>query len=123
MWGCDILVDWADPQQEVDPDTMSKVRILYVRNIPALVSEDELWALFEAYGPLERVKKIKDFAFIHFATREDASRAKDAVSGMKLRGVPIELQWSKPPTDKETRQQILRAREKRILLQHALRPV
>jgi len=25
VWGCDIIVDWADPQEEPDPDTMSKV--------------------------------------------------------------------------------------------------
>jgi len=25
IWGCDIIVDWADPQQEPDEETMSKV--------------------------------------------------------------------------------------------------
>ena len=25
VWGCDIIVDWADPQEEPDEDTMSKV--------------------------------------------------------------------------------------------------
>ena len=25
VWGCDIIVDWADPQEEPDIDTMSKV--------------------------------------------------------------------------------------------------
>ena len=25
VWGCDIIVDWADPQEEPDRDTMSKV--------------------------------------------------------------------------------------------------
>lgn len=26
VWGCDIIVDWADPQEEPDSETMSKVR-------------------------------------------------------------------------------------------------
>lgn len=26
VWQCDIIVDWADPQEEPDRDTMSKVR-------------------------------------------------------------------------------------------------
>ena len=26
VWGCDIIVDWADPIEEPDDDTMSKVR-------------------------------------------------------------------------------------------------
>lgn len=25
VWGCDIIVDWADPQEEPDEETMSKV--------------------------------------------------------------------------------------------------
>ena len=25
VWGCDIIVDWADPIEEPDSDTMSKV--------------------------------------------------------------------------------------------------
>jgi hypothetical protein len=27
VWGCDIIVDWADPQEEPDEATMSKVVI------------------------------------------------------------------------------------------------
>lgn len=26
VWGCDIIVDWADPQEEPDEQTMSKVK-------------------------------------------------------------------------------------------------
>ena len=26
VWGCDIIVDWADPQEEPDTGTMSKVQ-------------------------------------------------------------------------------------------------
>ena len=28
VWSCDIIVDWADPQEEPDDETMSQVRIL-----------------------------------------------------------------------------------------------
>lgn len=28
VWGCDIIVDWADPQEEPDEQTMSKVSIV-----------------------------------------------------------------------------------------------
>lgn len=42
VWGCDIIVDWADPQEEPDEQTMSKVKVLYVRNLTQDVSEDKL---------------------------------------------------------------------------------
>jgi len=42
VWSCDIIVDWADPQEEPDEGTMSKVKVLYVRNLTQDVSEEKL---------------------------------------------------------------------------------
>lgn len=99
VWGCDIIVDWADPQEEPDEQTMSKVsfknyifkkhkkkvnyfiylfvfltqvRVLYVRNLTQDCSEEKLKECFEQFGKIERVKKIKDYAFIHFEDRDCA---------------------------------------------------
>merc|ERR1711981_1332090 len=69
VWSCDIIVDWADPQEEPDEDTMSQVKVLYVRNLTISVSEERLREGFEAYGKIDRVKKIKDYAFVHFEDR------------------------------------------------------
>lgn len=46
--------------------------MLYVRNLTQDCSEEKLKESFEAYGKVERVKKIKDYAFIHFEDRENA---------------------------------------------------
>lgn len=59
VWGCDIIVDWADPQEEPDDDTMSKVKVLYVRNLTQEVTEERLKECFEVHGRVDRVKKIK----------------------------------------------------------------
>lgn len=67
VYGCDIVVDWADPEQEVDEEIMSKVRIIFAKNLSALVSEDDLREVFSPFGMLEKVKKMKDFAFVHFS--------------------------------------------------------
>lgn len=117
VWGCDIIVDWADPQEEPDEQTMSKVksdaiefdyyytimlyfivffigyatqvkqivamqitlfqvRVLYVRNLTQDCSEEKLKESFEQYGKIERVKKIKDYAFIHFEDRDNAVKVR-----------------------------------------------
>ena len=47
MWSCDIIVDWADPQEEPDEDTMAKVKVLYCRNLTVTVTEESLRELFE----------------------------------------------------------------------------
>lgn len=51
---------------------MFQVKVLYVRNLTQEVTENRLKETFEAYGSVERVKKIKDYAFIHFNDRSCA---------------------------------------------------
>lgn len=46
--------------------------MLYVRNLTQDCSEEKLKECFEQYGKIERVKKIKDYAFIHFEDRDCA---------------------------------------------------
>ena len=71
----EIAVDWADPNDEPDEETMAKVKVLYVKNLSGEVTEEEVQKVFEAYGKLERVRKMKDYAFVHFDQREDAVKA------------------------------------------------
>lgn len=48
-----------------------------------MLSTTELQILdaFTAYGVVERVKKIKDYAFVHFQNREEALVAMGAMNG------------------------------------------
>ena len=63
---------------------MRQVKVLYIRNLMPSTPEDELTDIFNrAAGhsrAVERVKKIKDYAFVHFYEREDAERALNAVN-------------------------------------------
>lgn len=116
VWGCDILVDWADPQEEPDQATMERVKVLYVRNLVTDVTEDELKDVFAVYGPIERVKKIKDYAFIHFEDRDHAVKAMRSLQDSELRGVRISVSLAKPPSDRKKKEEILRNRERRVTL-------
>lgn len=91
VWGCDIIVDWADPQEEPDESTMSKVKVLYVRNLTQDISEEKLKESFEQYGKVERVKKIKDYAFVHFEDRDNAVLAMRGLDGKELGCSNIEV--------------------------------
>lgn len=115
VWGCDIIVDWADPQEEPDEQTMSKVKVLYVRNLTQDITEEKLKEVFEAHGKVERVKKIKDYAFIHFEDRDNAVKAMEALDSKELGGSNIEVSLAKPPSDKKKKEEILRARERRMM--------
>lgn len=49
-----------------------QVKVLFVRNLANSVTEEILETTFGQFGKLERVKKLKDYAFIHFDERDGA---------------------------------------------------
>jgi len=96
-------VDWADPQEEPDDEIMQTVKVVYVRNLTPSSDEDKLNELFKQYGEIEKVKKIKDYAFIHFKDRENALRAIEELNGQEIDEQTIEVALAKPQSDKKER--------------------
>ncbi|XP_042254261.1 APOBEC1 complementation factor isoform X4 [Thunnus maccoyii] len=103
LWGHAIAVDWAEPEVEVDEDTMATVKILYVRNLMLQTTEETIEKEFNSLKPgaVERVKKIRDYAFVHFTQREDAINAMNTLNGKVVDGSPIEVTLAKP-VDKDS---------------------
>ncbi|CAL8088580.1 unnamed protein product [Calicophoron daubneyi] len=119
LWGQQIAVDWAEPEREVNEDIMSKVKILYVRNLMLSTTEDTLREHFiQVCGGdpncVERVKKISDYAFIHFKEREQAAKCLHALNDTTIEGSRIEVTWAKPvdKNDLNARQQSSRSSNK-----------
>ncbi|XP_076046500.1 putative RNA-binding protein 46 isoform X2 [Oratosquilla oratoria] len=99
LWGgTEVKVDWAEPEPDVDADTMSKVRVVYARNLALCTTEDVLRKLFSEAGGggVEKVKKQKDYAFIHFAKREQAESAIVKMNGKIVDDSELEVTWAKP---------------------------
>lgn len=58
LWGHAIAVDWAEPEVEVDEDTMSTVKILYIRNLMLATTEETIEKEFNAIKPGKSVMLI-----------------------------------------------------------------
>ncbi|XP_065316371.1 putative uncharacterized protein DDB_G0282133 isoform X2 [Gordionus sp. m RMFG-2023] len=105
VWNCDIIVEWAQVQEEPPQETMAKVKVLYVSNLTNSVEESELKKAFERFGPVQHVKKVKDYAFVHFGERDHALQAMKEMEGSKhiqgQNGIPIKVSLAKPPSDKK----------------------
>ena len=106
IYGQEIgTVDWAEPETDVDEETMSTVKILFVRNLMLSTTETTLRDLFNKlsgdHDTVERVKKTKDYAFVHFSSREVAERALAKCRGIKIDSAEVEVVWSKP-VDKQS---------------------
>uniref|UniRef100_A0A8C9TL88 Synaptotagmin binding cytoplasmic RNA interacting protein n=1 Tax=Scleropages formosus TaxID=113540 RepID=A0A8C9TL88_SCLFO len=72
VWGNLVTVEWADPIEDPDPEIMAKVKVLFVRNLASTVTEEILEKTFSQFGKVDRVKKLKDYAFVHFDDRDGA---------------------------------------------------
>ncbi|XP_042890520.1 probable RNA-binding protein 46 isoform X4 [Penaeus japonicus] len=107
LWGnTEVKVDWAEPELDVDKDVMAKVRVLYMRNLALCTTEDDIRKLCSnIVTGVERVKKQKDYAFVHFASREQAEAVKASLNGHILHGCDLEITWAKPVKNREEYQQ------------------
>ncbi|CAL8372842.1 unnamed protein product [Boreogadus saida] len=108
VWGNPVTVEWADPVAEPDPDIMAKVKVLFVRKLATPVTEELLEKTFSQFGKLERVKKLKDYAFVHFEERDSAVKAMEEMNGKELGGEEIEIVLAKPPDKKRKERQAAR---------------
>ncbi|XP_071315990.1 probable RNA-binding protein 46 isoform X2 [Trachinotus anak] len=98
LWGHSIQVDWAEPEKDVDEEVMQRVRVLYVRNLMLSTSEETLRQEFSRFKPgsVERVKKLTDYAFIHYRCRDDAVTALSLMNGAQIDGATVEVTLAKP---------------------------
>ena len=74
----DVTCWWIASRVEV---FVVQVKVLYVRNLKSDVTEEQLRDKFEEHGKVERVKKVKDYGFVHFEDRDNALRAMELLNG------------------------------------------
>lgn len=60
------------------------MKVLFVRKLATPVTEELLESTFSQFGKLERVKKLKDYAFVHFEERDAAVKVKPLLLFIKL---------------------------------------
>uniref|UniRef100_A0A8C5AX55 Probable RNA-binding protein 46 n=1 Tax=Gadus morhua TaxID=8049 RepID=A0A8C5AX55_GADMO len=103
LWGLNIQVDWAEPEKDVDEETMQRVRVLYVRNLMLSTSEETLQEAFSCVRPgsVERVKKLTDYAFVHYRSRQDALDALRLMNGTLIDGALVTVSLAKPAAGRD----------------------
>lgn len=72
--------------------------VLQVRNLMLSTTEETLRQEFSRFKPgsVERVKKLTDYAFIHYRCREDAITALGLMNGAQIDGASMEVMLAKP---------------------------
>ena len=81
---------------------------IYVGNLKFDATEDQVRALFEPYGPVDRVSIVTDrdtgqprgFAFVEMTDDEAAGKAMEALNGMSLGGRNLTVNEARPKEDR-----------------------
>lgn len=111
-----VTVDWADPINSPGEDIMEKVKVLYVKNLAATVTEEVISQTFSVYGEIEKVKKLKDYAFVHFKSRDEARCAMTELHGLSIEGQSIEICLAKPQDKKLKEKKLERQMQKQMAM-------
>lgn len=72
--------------------------VLQVRNLMLETSEETLRQEFSRFKPgcVERVKKLTDYAFVHYRSRSDTLTALSLMNGAQIDGAAVEVTLAKP---------------------------
>ena len=81
---------------------------IYVGNLPFDATEEQLRALFEAYGPVDKASIVTDrdtgqprgFAFVEMTDDDAATKAMEALNGTNLGGRNLNINEARPKTDR-----------------------
>jgi cold-inducible RNA-binding protein len=85
---------------------------IYVGNLTFDATEDQVRALFESYGPVEKVSIITDrdtgqprgFAFVEMTDDESANKAMEGLNGTNLGGRNLTVNEARPKADRPRRE-------------------
>ncbi|XP_058443897.1 uncharacterized protein LOC131425770 isoform X2 [Malaya genurostris] len=100
MWNRDIKIVWANPQRSLDHSGVDEVKTLFVRNIDPTINSKDLYNLFTRVVPRQdiiKISRVREFAFVELASREQAELVMHAVQGYTLNKFPLDIEWAMPP--------------------------
>ena len=67
---------------------------IFVGNLPDRYPDDSLRELFEQYGEVSECDVIKNFAFVHFVSEDEAEAAVKGLNGAEVKGKNIRVEIS-----------------------------
>lgn len=73
---------------------------VHVGNLPENFPSAELKQIFQAYGDLQNVDVIKNYAFVHFKNKSDAEKAANDLNNSEIQGKTIEVKIARNQTPK-----------------------
>lgn len=96
VWGRQLFVDWAQRRQQSDGNEEGETKTLFINYLPKETTDQQITDAFSSFGTIEKVTKIKDYAFVLFTEAQSATLAMEGVDKAKLGNDEIEISRAMP---------------------------
>lgn len=86
----------------IDPPEDEFIKTLWIGNVEAIISEQDLFDAFYSFGPITGIVILRPgkCAFVEFSSRESAEQAaKTMYNCLSVKGYSLNVNWAKPKTD------------------------
>lgn len=96
VWGRQLFVDWAQRRKQIDENELQDSKTLFINYLPKETTDQQITDALSSFGNIEKVTKIKDYAFVLFTEHEAAMSAKNDVDKLKLGNESVEISLAMP---------------------------
>lgn len=103
VWGRQLFVDWSQRRKQPDETDLTESKTLFINYLPKETTDEIITETLGSYGTIEKITKIKDYAFVLFDEHQSAANAMNGADKVKLGNENIEISLAMPKTMK-TRQ-------------------
>lgn len=86
---------------------------MYIKNLKADITEEMVREKFTTFGEIERLKRQKDFAFVHYMERDSAIKAMEELQGFEFGGEKCQIMLAKPQTEVKKKKHNIQMRQGR----------
>lgn len=100
VWGRQLFVDWAQRRKQFNESDIQESKTLFVNYLPKETTEQQITDTLSAFGTIEKVTKIKDYAFVLFMEHQAAVDAMNGADKTKLGNEMVEISLAMPKTIK-----------------------
>lgn len=104
VWGRHLFVDWAQRRTHSDDDTLEDSKTVFINYLPKATTEEQLQSIFSAFGSVDRITKIKDYAFILYTEHNAAVRAINEFNKNEFGNNAVEISMAMPKIAKKSTQ-------------------
>lgn len=105
VWGRQLFVDWAQRRKQPDDSNLTECKTIFINNLPKETTDEQITEALASYGTIEKITRIKDYAFVLFAEHQSAENALSADKA-KLGDEKIEISMAMPKSMKNRRSRL-----------------